>query len=85
MVNTAVTLFVPERQTYARVMEGMASFASALAKAVRSGRDPATREARLLALLQKRGAAYRAGMVRQEEVLRDQILRGLPVRRGEDA
>ena len=64
----------------------MTSLSFTLAKAVQSGRDPAlrarTREAVLLSLLQKRGAAHRAGMARQEQLLRDQILWALPVRRG---
>lgn len=65
----------------------MASLSFTLAKAVQSGRGAAsrarTREAVLVSLLRKRGAAHRAGMARQERLLRNQILWSLPVRRGE--
>lgn len=66
----------------------MASLSFTLAMAVQSGRSPEararTREAVLASLLQKRAAAHRAGMIRQEQLLRDQILWALPVRRGEE-
>lgn len=63
----------------------MASLSFALAMAIQSGRSSEarerTREAVLARLLQKRAAAHRAGMMRQEQLLRDQILWALPVRR----
>lgn len=66
----------------------MPSMSFTLSKAVAAGRDPAvrtrTREAVLASLLSKRAAAHRAGLERQERLLRDQILWALPIRRGAD-
>lgn len=42
-----------------------------------------TREAVLASLLAKRGAAHRAGLARQEQLLRNQILWSLPIRSGD--
>lgn len=59
--------------------------AAALSSGGARGARPHTREAVLSALLAKRAAAHRAGLVGQERLLRDQILWALPMRGGERA
>jgi len=62
----------------------MSNMSFKLAKALKTGREnqgaPPTREVLLARLLRKRAAAHQAGLTRQEEALRSQIIWALPMR-----
>ncbi len=61
----------------------MSKMSFQLAKALKTGRAnngaPSTREALLARLLRKRAAAHKAGLMKQEQALRSQIVWALPI------